>query len=160
MLGRHPGRVPSQGEILADLFVRIGYPVLLTSKLPNRFLRLFDTIRSLVQNHGQTDIVLLMVFSGPGFVLADSASWIAKRLQKPLILWLHGGNLPCFGHRFPRWVQRVLRRGNVVVSPSSYLAEHFRTCGLSVRVIPNCLPVEHYAFRLRSRINPKLNTLS
>ena len=156
MFGKHPGWAPSQGEILARSFARDGYAVHMTSTLPNRFFRLADTITTLVRRRHQTDIVLLMVFSGPAFVLADMTSWLAKRIRKPLVLWLHGGDLPRFARRFPIWVDRVLRRGDAIVSPSEYLATHFRSRGFCVNVIPNQVSAGQYPFRQRSQLHPRL----
>ena len=156
MLGRNCSRVLSQGEIVADLFAREGYPVQLTSTIPNRVLRLGDTVKSLVTWRREMDVVILMVFSGPAFGLADVASLVAKRLHKPLALWLHGGNLPNSAQRYPQWVRRVLRRGDALVSPSGYLAHFFRGWGFSVDVIPNVLAIEQYPYRQRREVQPHL----
>jgi glycosyltransferase involved in cell wall biosynthesis len=156
MLGANPGWVVSQGEILKDLLACEGYPVRLTSAVPNRALRLVDTVKSLLAWRQQIDLVVLMVFSGPAFVMADIASLVTRWIGKPLVLWLHGGNLPEFSDMHPRWVSRILRRGNLIVSPSEYLAHHFRGYEFPVRVIPNVLKIEHYPFRYRSTVQPRL----
>ena len=156
MLGRNPGRVLSQGETVASLFARERYPVQLTSTIPNPVLRLADTVRSLVVWRREMDVVILMVFSGPAFGLADVASLVAKRLHKPLVLWLHGGNLPNFAQQYPRWTQRVFRRGNAWISPSGYLAHFFRGWGFNVEVIPNVLAIEQYPYRQRQEVQPRL----
>ena len=41
MLGKNAGRVVSQGEIQADLFIQEGYSVRLTSTIPSRNLTAF-----------------------------------------------------------------------------------------------------------------------
>ena len=156
MLGRNPGWVLTQGEILADLFTREGYPVRLTSTVPNRILRLADTVRSLVAWRREMDVVTLMVFSGAAFIVADVASWVVKQIDKPLVLWLHGGNLLNFAQRYPQWVRRVFRRGDELVSPSGYLAHFFRAWGFNVEVIPNVLAIEQYPYRLRRQLAPRL----
>ncbi len=156
MLGQNPNRVLSQGEILADLFTREGYPVRLTSTIPNKVLRLADTVRSLVAWCREIDVVILMVFSGPAFALADVSSLMAKRLHKSLVLWLHGGNLPDFAQRYPGWVRLVLRRADALVSPSGYLAQFFRGWDFNVKVIPNVLAIEQYPYQQRGKVQPRL----
>jgi glycosyltransferase involved in cell wall biosynthesis len=155
-LGQDSNRVLSQGDILANLFAREGYSVRLVSTTPNRVLRLANTVRSLVGWRKETDVIMLMVFSGLAFVLADVASLVVQHLHKPLVLWLHGGNLPDLTERHPRWVQRVLRRGDALVSPSDYLADSFRGWGFDVEVIPNVLAIEHYPYRQRQKVQPRL----
>lgn len=156
MLGANPGWVVSQGEILTGLFACEGYSVRMTSATPNRALRLVDTVKSLLAWRQQIDLVILMVFSGPAFAMADVASLVTRWTGKPLVLWLHGGNLPEFSLHHPHWVRRILRRGHLIVSPSDYLAHHFRGFGFPVRVIPNVLSIENYPFRVRSSVQPRL----
>lgn len=156
MLGVNPGWVTSQGEILADLFTRAGYSVSLTSTQINRVRRVLDTAISLLTWKKQVDILLIMVFSGAGFGIADMASAIGRWMRKPIIMWLHGGALPQFSQRFPNWVQRVLSRGTTIVSPSPYLAHHFGTLGYSVRIIPNVLNLCDYPYRHRETCLPRL----
>ena len=156
MLGKNAGWVVSQGEILADLFIQEGYFVRLTSTIPSRILRLFDTVVSLIAWRKKVDLVILSVFSGPGFGMADITSLIARQLGIPLIFVLRGGNLPDFSRRHPHWVRRVLERCDVLVSPSSFLAHFFDDWGLNVKIIPNVLEIENYPYRMRSDIQPNL----
>ncbi len=156
MLGKNKGWVLSQGEILAGLFARAGYPVRMTSTIPNRFLRLADILRSLVQWRREIDIVIVMVFSGPAFTVSELASRLAKRLRLPLILALHGGNLPNFARRNPQRARSVLRLADAIVSPSNYLASFFQDWGFDVRVIPNVLSVNDYPFKHRTRVEARL----
>lgn len=154
MLGKNPGWVLSQGEILAEMLAQEGYRVKLVSTIPNRFLRMLDTLKSLIAWRNQIDVIILMVFSGPAFIFAEVASFIAKRLSKPLILWVHGGNLPDFAKRCPLRVKRVLSRGDVLVAPSEYLAQFFRGKGANCEIISNILQLEKYTYRQRDTIKP------
>jgi len=101
-------------------------------------------------------MVVLMVFSGPAFGMADIASLLAKRLGKPLVLWLHGGSLPTFGDQNAKWVQRVYKRGHTIVAPSAYLAEATRQLGFKVQMIPNLISLDDYPYRYRSTVQPRL----
>jgi glycosyltransferase involved in cell wall biosynthesis len=156
LLGKHPNWVTSQGEILAALFAGAGYSVKQTSTVPNRLLRLADTIAHLLSWWKQVDVVVLMVFSGPAFGMADISSWLARALGIPLVLWLHGGNLPQFSRQHPAWVRRVLARGMRIVSPSAYLANFFARWDYQVDVIPNVLALEDYAYCHRQQVQPRL----
>lgn len=156
MLGKNTGWVLSQGEILADMFAGEGYEVKLTSTVSNRFLRTVDIIKSLIVWRNQIDIVVLMVFSGPAFMIVEISSFLAKQLNKPIILWLHGGNLPNFSGRHFKRIKKALARADAIIAPSRYLADYFRQKSFPVDVIPNILVLQHYSYRQRKIIKPSI----
>ncbi len=152
MLGRHPGWVVSQGEILAELLQARGQQVHLTSSELNPIRRALDMVRTLVTQRHTIDVTVVMVFSGRGFAAADLTSWIARRLGQPLIYCLRGGNLPTFAARHPRWIARVMRRADLLIAPSRYLAAQLPSWGPPVEVIPNIVRLERYPFALREKL--------
>jgi glycosyltransferase involved in cell wall biosynthesis len=156
LLGRNPGWVISQGEILSHLLEKDGYSVKKTSRFPGRVPRLADTVSSLIAWRNEIDLVILMVFSGNAFGMADISSLLAQKLKKPVILWLHGGDLPGFYKKHPHWTRRVLDRGLAICSPSDYLASYFRKGGMRVEVIPNIVEIKDYPFCERGKIRPNL----
>ena len=159
MLGSNPGWVVGQGEVVAGLLARDGYEVLTASRIPNRLLRLLDVATSPLRWRGRIDLLVVMVFSGPGFRLADAASAIAARLGIPVVLWLHGGNLAVFAEESPRRLRRVRRvfgRAAAWVAPSEFLAGFFRGQGFDVRVVPNVVDIGRYAFEHRQSVAPRL----
>lgn len=156
MLGRNPGHITSQGQIVADLFVSEGFEATIVSSKINRAARLFDVVRTIIKNRRKTDLIVLEIYSGWYMFLAAITSELAARLKIPVIAVLHGGNLPDFARRHPRWTRRVLSLADLLVAPSNYLADAMRANGFAVRVVPNVIEIEKYPFRLRSRITPRL----
>lgn len=162
MLGRHPGWVVSQGEILADLFAQDGYTVRMTSTIPGRAGRLADTLRSLIAWRKDIDLVIHLVFSGLAFAVADLATMLTRRLALPQVLTLHGGSLPDFARRYPGWARRVLGRADAVVSPSPYMVHEMNgllaslPARMGTQVIPNVLAIERYPFHERRVLRPRL----
>lgn len=159
MLGVNPGWVATQGEILAELLTRAGYPVRITSHKPARLPRLIDTLGSLVSWRHDIDLVIHQVFSGPAFVVTDLASALCRFLGLPQIFVLHGGALPEFAASRPGWLHRVLHRANAIVAPSGYLANIFHDfCrpDQAICIIPNLLAIENYPFRHRFDVRPRL----
>src|SRR5436189_771336 len=138
-LGGHAGRVVSQAEILAPLLEVEGYRTSVVSRIPNPVGRAVDTVASLIKRGRDYDVAIVSVFSGKGFAQAELATTVLRSLRKPMVLVLHGGNLPEFSHRHRRWVRRVLRRGNVILAPSTYLQHELRSLGFDIRVVPNVL---------------------
>jgi glycosyltransferase involved in cell wall biosynthesis len=156
MLGRNPGWVTTQGEVLADLFSADGWTVLETSKQASRVVRLLDTVSCLIRWRRSIDIVVLSVFSGRAFVMADVTSTLARLLRLPVVMVLHGGNLPTFRTQHPRWVQRVLRRAALLVAPSTFLARDADTPEGLVEIIPNVINLSVSEFKERSNVEPRL----
>lgn len=156
MLARHPGWVVTQGEILAGLFTGDGYSVRMTSTIPNRVLRLADTVCAVGLWRG-VDVLVHSLFSGNAFRITQVASAIASARGIPQILVFRGGNLPEYAPRHERRVRRVLDRASVLVSPSGFLAGFFRRWGgYQAEVIPNVLAIDRYQFRERRSVRPRI----
>lgn len=156
LLGRNAGYVTTQGYIVATLFEKDGYEVISASSKVGRLHRFLDVVWTVLRNHRKVDVWLLEVYSGLGFVIADTASLLGRHFRVPAIMVFHGGNLPEFGKRYPRWFKRVLRRAAALVAPSSFLAVALQQDEFVVRIIPNVIDLGRYAFRLRQKISPKL----
>lgn len=156
MIGRNPGWVTTQGEILADRFAAEGWVVHETSPHPGRLLRLVDTVSCLLRWHRRIDLVVLSVFSGPGFVMADLSSVLTRLLGIPTIMWLHGGNLPAFCAAHPAWGRRVLRRAAHTVAPSMFLSDLPGTSDGTLEIIPNLIDLSSLPFRKRAVVAPRL----
>lgn len=156
MVGRNPGRVTTQGERLAHLFGREGFPVTSVSKLPNRYARLADIVWTLWRQRRVVDIQVLQVFGGPSFVVEDIASSIARAAGQRIVMILRGGNMPAFINRYPAWFHRVLDRADALIVPSEYLARVMRRYNYACSVIPNIIEIDAYPYRRRSHLQPRL----
>jgi glycosyltransferase involved in cell wall biosynthesis len=156
MLGRRAGYITTQGQITADLFAAEGYDVVCVSSKLNRAARLAEIVAALVKNRRRLDIVLVEVYSGLGFFIADVTARLCKALKLPLIMVLHGGNLPEFMQKHPHWTERVLRQAPRLVTPSAFLAEKIGARGFEINVISNVIDLNLYSFRERSRLSPRL----
>ena len=156
MLGQNAGFITTQGQITADLFAAEGYEVMCVSGRINRIARLAEISSVLIKNRHRLDLVLLEVYSGLSFVLADVASLLCKILKLPLIMVLHGGSLPEFIQKNRRWTKRVLKRADCFVAPSPFLAQKLGNHGFEVNVVPNVIELDLYPFRQRARLSPRL----
>ena len=137
LLGRNPGYVTTQGQILADLLTKDGYDVISVSSKINRVMRLSEIVWTILRSRRKIDVLILEVYSGLAFVIADCVSLVCKLLKIPAIFVLHGGNLPEFTRSHRSWCVRVLGRADVLVAPSSFLANELGRYGFQIRVIPN-----------------------
>lgn len=156
MLGRNRGHVTTQGQVVAELLQADGFTVTCVSSQINRFFRLADVIATLINGHRKFGVLVIEVYSGPGLIIADVAGRLGKLFNLPQIMVLHGGHLPEFTERHPRWTKRVLNRAHSLVAPSRFLAEKIGKFGYRIKQIPNVIDLEDYPFRERSRIEPRL----
>jgi glycosyltransferase involved in cell wall biosynthesis len=144
------------GEELAARLSQSGYHVHLTSRRRSRLLRLIDVAVTVLRLAGRTDVQILQVYSGRSFVLEDVASWLATKAGHRIIMHVHGGAIPEFIARYPRWTRRVLRRADAIVVPSPYLQRALRQSGFPADVIPNAIEPSVYPFRPRRHVAPRL----
>lgn len=156
LIGMRTGNITTQGQIVADLLARDGYEVTSVSSKLNRVLRLWDVMWTIFRKREAIDLLMIEVYSGLSFVLADAASLLGKFFGISVIFVLHGGNLPEYSDTHPKWVNRVLGRGKLLVAPSEYLAREMVAHGFHMRVVPNVVSISEDSFRLRRRLAPKL----
>ncbi len=156
MLGRNPGFVSTQAQIVADLFAAEGAQVTSASSKKNRLWRLLDIAASIIANRNRIDICVLEVYSGLYMILAEVATRLCKLFGLKLIGVLHGGRLPDFAQRYPRWTRSVLARADILVAPSPFLCREMGNGEFDLRVIPNVVDLANYEFKPRKKIAPKL----
>ncbi|HWJ96538.1 MAG TPA: glycosyltransferase family 4 protein, partial [Acidimicrobiales bacterium] len=158
-VGIHAGsraQARSQSETLAALFRQEGNDVRAAGDAGNPIVRALHHVAALAAWR-DVDVVVVDVFSGRSFTMADYGSLLGRRLWgRKVVLFLHGGNLPEYGPAHRARVERVLRRADQILAPSDYLADVFRSWGFDVRVIPNVLEIEGYAYEPRQQARPAL----
>lgn len=157
-VGIHAGRrsqARSQNEILAHLFREEGNQVRAASDAGHRIAQALHHLGSLI-GWRDVDVVVVDVFSGNSFTMADYGSLLGRLWGRKVVLFLHGGNLPVYGPAHRARVERVLRRADLVLAPSDFLAEVFRSWGFDVHVVPNVLKIEDYAYAPRTQARPAL----
>jgi glycosyltransferase involved in cell wall biosynthesis len=96
------------------------------------------------------------LFSGRAFLWAEAVCWLLRRLHKPYLLTLRGGNLPTFAQRQPDRVTRLLQNATTVTTPSRYLLETMQPYRPDLLLLPNPLDLKRYPFRLRGQPMPTL----
>ena len=158
-LSGHAGWVVTQSEILMRLFAAEGITVMGASELRRPILRTLDMMRALWRWRSSVDIVIVSVFSGRGFSIADAVTWVASRLGLRQVHVLRGGNFPELVEQQPRRVSRVLRRAEAVVAPSPFLARSAGRLGIECEVIPNVLDLNAYKWLHRSTLEPPVRLL-
>jgi glycosyltransferase involved in cell wall biosynthesis len=146
-------------SICEDLAVRLheqGWQVITTSHKLKRIPRFFDILATIWKYRHKYQIAHIDTYSGPAFIWAEASVWLLNALQKPVILTLHGGNLPQFAERWPSRVRRLLHLAHSVTTPSRYLFETMQPYCQKIRLLPNPINLNNYEFRLRTNPRPHL----
>ncbi|MEZ5182466.1 MAG: glycosyltransferase family 4 protein [Acidimicrobiales bacterium] len=153
--GGRAGQPTAQDEILARLFAAEGHHVRAASSREHQVPRTLEQVAAMV-GWRDVDVLVVATFSGTSFLIAELAALLARRRRRPLVLFLHGGNLPAWAPAHAGRARRALRRADRLLAPSDYLADAFRSWGFDVGVIPNVVELGDHAFRRRSPLRPSL----
>lgn len=154
-LRKHTNYVTAM-ETLGTLLSTEGYTVYMTSDKKNKLLRLFDMVYSFFKYQRKVDYILIDTFSTVSFYFSFTISQLARIFSKKYIPILHGGNLP---HRIEnsQFLSKLIFKNSCKnIAPSHYLKEAFEEKGYQVEFIPNVLEIDHYEFKLREELQPKL----
>jgi glycosyltransferase involved in cell wall biosynthesis len=137
-------------DTLGMFLKKEGFGVQISSGLRNKFFRLLDMCYAVFKYRKQTDVVLIDTYSTKNFYYAIAVAWCCKRINKPYIPILRGGNLP---HRLLNDKKKsdfLFGGTNNNVSPSLYLREQFFKAGFSnVVCIPNSIEIKQYPYDQR-----------
>jgi len=143
-------------EDLAEQLASNGWTVYTTSLKKNRPARLIDIVTTVWRLRRDYGVAHVDVYSGAAFLWAEAACWALRRVNKPYVLTLHGGDLPEFSRRWQGRVTRLLRSAAVVTSPSRYLRDQMKSYREDLQLMPNPLDLKQYPFRLREAPKPNL----
>lgn len=158
-IGNHFRSQSSNPNVWHELPVRLqesGWLVLSTSDKNNRFLRLWDMLTTILIKNRAYDLAQIDLFSGLSFVWAELCVFFLNLINKPMIIVLHGGNLPSFAQRFPKRVRHLLESADTLVAPSAYLQSQLAEFHEDIQVIPNAIDISAYPFRHRTNPGPNL----
>lgn len=141
---------------LAEQLASQQWHIITTSAVLNRWIRPPDMLATIYRYRNKYSVALIDVFSGSAFKWAELTTALLRRLGKPVVLILRGGNLPDFSSRHPTRVRKLLSRAERVTTPSSYLLEKMHLYHDDIRLIPNPVPIAEYTFHLRTAVKPNL----
>jgi glycosyltransferase involved in cell wall biosynthesis len=146
-------------QAVEELSMRLelsGWEVHRTSYVRSRSLRIFDMMNTIWRLRREVSVGHVSVFSGNAFTWAETSCWTLRRAGTPIVLSLHGGNLPKFAKRWPRRVRRLLNSADAIVTPSRYLREALSTFDDRIRLVPNAVDLPACAFQPRQSARPRL----
>jgi len=143
-------------DTLGMFLKKEGFEVRIASGIKNKLLRLFDMCLAVFKYKKQTDLVLIDTYSTTNFYYALAVAWCCKRVNKPYIPILRGGNLPNRLGIDKKKSDFLFNGAKINVSPSHYLKEVFLQSGYkNVVCIPNSIEIKNYKF-IQRPVKPHL----
>jgi glycosyltransferase involved in cell wall biosynthesis len=137
-------------ETLAENLLQDGISIKLVSPFENKMIRIVHILFSILFYRGSK--IHIDVFSGNAFMIAELASYLAKLLNKQIIMTLHGGRLIEFAANNQTRVKRMFERSHRIQTPSLFLRNYFLNLG-KIAYLPNSVPLEKFKFD-RSQVKP------
>lgn len=159
MIGNH---LPvSSGNInvwhyLADRLRQNHWEIITTSSQINKVLRLLDMLTTIWNRRKDYSLAQIDVFSGQAFIFAYLSGKLLSLIGKPFVLTLHGGGLPEFYQKHPKPIRHLFSSAAVIITPSGYLREAFRSIRADIRLIPNPIELTSARYRVRQTVKGNL----
>jgi glycosyltransferase involved in cell wall biosynthesis len=112
-------------------------------------------LAGLIRRQWRADVVHVCTAAYWPFLLTTTPALLLARLMgRPVILNYRDGRAP--DHLRSAWVRWVIRRATVLVFPSGFLRDVFRSFGLEGEVIYNVVDTSRFRFRVRDPLRPVL----
>lgn len=156
-LFRDPEKFPvTQGSELANLLQKKGYQVLTVSRFSNRFLRIADIATSIILNAGKFDVGIVQFYSGNSLIWQHIAASLIKRLNKKLVITIHGGGVPEGINRYPKRYLPVLQKADAITCPSAFIIDKLSKYHFPLHLIENTIPLSKYPVFNKTTLKPVL----
>ncbi len=143
-------------EELSDRLEQDGWHIIRASDQVKKVSRLASILSRIFVNRKNFDAAHITVYSGAAFVWAEAAAGMLRVLRKPVVLSLHGGNLPSFAERWPGRVSRLLNSADLVIAPSGYMRNAMLKFRKDILLIANPVDTRLFAYRHRENVRPRL----
>lgn len=148
---KHNKATVTSVDTLGVFLKKEGFNVRIASSKKSKILRLFDMCYSVFKYKNETDVVLIDTYSTTNFYYALAVAWCCKKINKPYIPILHGGNLPKRLKNDKRKSSFLFNGAYINVSPSGFLKQQFENYGFKkVVCIPNTIELKEYSFYERA----------
>jgi glycosyltransferase involved in cell wall biosynthesis len=143
-------------EELSVILRNDGWRIIKTSSHKIKILKMIDMIYSVFKNMGKYNIAIIEVYSGKAFIWAEIITFILDKMNKKIVLTLHGGNLPFFYLNNQSRVNKTFKKATYITTPSEYLYEKMKIDKNKVMIIRNAIDHKKYNYIQRKKLRPIL----
>jgi len=143
--------IPGPCEALSAKLGVAGWRVVQTSAQRRPVLKLLDMLSTAWVRRRTYQVAAVEVYSGRAFLWAEAVCMLLRLLGKPVVLSLHGGQLPAFARRAPGRIRRLLNAAAWVTTPSHYVREQLTAYRADIEYLPNAIELHRYPYTHRAR---------
>jgi L-malate glycosyltransferase len=105
---------------------------------------------------GDVDVAHIFSASYASFLIAPSPAWLVARMRgKKTLINYHSGEARDHLRR-SSIARAILKRVDLIVTPSRYLVDVFREFGLAAEPVPNIVDFSQFTYRPRKPLRPHL----
>lgn len=151
-----PSRLPAQGEAVALCLRHAGVHTRLLGRATSSLGRLLVIGLGGFVVMPFHDVALVNLYGGRAFVYESAAVLYAWFWRRRSVVFVHGGWMPAFVRRWPRWTRFALSKADLILVPHEFLATELSALGIRIGgIIPNFIALDRYVFQERSRLAPR-----
>ena len=118
----------------------------------NFLLKILNSTYGLFLNFFQLKLVIIDLYSTNYRYFAFYIHLLCRFLNKPYIIYMHGGNLPNMYNKHNFIFKNILSNAKKIIAPSNYLYNFFEEKYPNIYLIPSVIEIEKYPFK-RDRFN-------
>ncbi len=122
----------------------------------NIFLRIIDIINLIFIYRKICKLIIVDVFSTRAFYFSGIVMLLSRFLNIQVAPVLRGGSLPARFNNNPILFKFFFPENQLVICPSSYLADFFKAKKMNCKIIHNYIDIKDYSYKIRKEIKPKL----
>jgi glycosyltransferase involved in cell wall biosynthesis len=146
----------SSADRLLELFTKNNIQTITTSTKVDRLPRLLDTLKTIIARRKEYDIAIVPLFGGLSLILEHILTLTLKFFGKSIVIVVRGGAIPEKMKTHSKYYLPVLRRANVIVSPSAFSQSCFNQYGVDCMLIENVVNLNNYHFNQKETFRPYL----
>lgn len=147
------GGISGQVELLYNNLLKEDICADIFSMKRHFFIRLFLPLKLLIIGH-RYDVFHIHACSSWGFLSAVVGITIGRLLNRRVVLTYHGGGAETFFKKHPILINYFLRKTDVNIVLSGFLASVFEKYRIPCQILPNILELDDRKFKKRSVIHP------
>jgi glycosyltransferase involved in cell wall biosynthesis len=124
----------------------------------NFLLKILNSTYGVFLNYFQLKLVILDLYSTNYRYFAFYIHLLCRLLNKPYIIYMHGGNLPIMYNKHNFIFRNILSNAKKIIAPSNYLYNYFKEKYPNIYLIPSVIETEKYPLKTErfNNTNPKI----
>ena len=132
------------------------YSIRSASDKQSSFIRIIEMLSLVFLYRKICKLIIVDVFGTKAFYFSCLIIFYSKFKNIPVLPVFRGGSLPERYNKNTKLFKYIFNKTILVICPSSFLADYFRTKKLNCKIIHNYIEIKNYPYKIRNKIKPRL----